>query len=371
MTKNITTLLAAACLSISSLQAQDSKNGNVHIGLMYPVSTNGVHAGDYTNIFSIHAIAGVSGNEKAFCASGVGNVVFYDANGLAAAGFINYIGNDANGAQLAGFINCVGNNASGLQAAGFTNINKGNVDGVQVAGFYNHAQNADAQIGGFINTAADVDGAQVAGFINIADDAPVQVAGFANIADEVTTQIGGFVNIAREVKGVQLAGFINIADKSDNPIGFINLIKNGEKSIGATIDDNFTTLVTFRSGGRNFYGIIGAGSNLRYSRAMCALEVGIGAHIPVARGLRINIEAASTSITDFWNEANFKYATRVYPALMIGRMEIFAGPSVNFTQLDRRSSMENDMHFLWSSSRWSDGTYGISLGGVAGVQFHF
>lgn len=369
MTKYITTLVAAACFSFSTTQAQDAKN-SVNVGFIYPVSTNGLHAGNCTNIFSINAIAGVSANEKAFCASGVGNVVFYDASGLTAAGFINFIGNDARGGQFAGFMNCVGGNASGIQAAGFTNINKGNVDGVQMAGFYNHARDVDAQFGGFVNTAADVDGVQCAGFVNVADDATVQVGGFANVADEVNTQVAGFINIAREVKGVQLAGFINIAEKSDNPIGFVNIIKNGEKNIGVTVDEEFTTLVTFRSGGRNFYGIVGAGSNINYGKAMAAMEVGIGAHIPLSRNLRINVEAASTTITDFWNEANFKYTTRIYPALMLGsKLEIFAGPSFNFIQLDRRSSMENDTRFLWSSSHWG-GTYGLNLGGIAGIQFH-
>jgi hypothetical protein len=36
---------------------------------------------------------------------------------------------------------------------------------------------------------------------------------------------------------VQLSGFINIADSCDYPIGLVNIIKNGDAAIGASIDE--------------------------------------------------------------------------------------------------------------------------------------
>ena len=73
------------------------------------------------------------------------------------------------------------------------------------------------------------------------------------------SQIAGFMNIARKVKGVQIAGFINIADSSATPIGLINIIRNGEKSISISADETLTWLLSFRSGGKILYGIVGGG----------------------------------------------------------------------------------------------------------------
>jgi hypothetical protein len=50
---------------------------------------------------------------------------------------------------------------------------------------------------------------------------------------------------------VQIAGFINIADSSDYSIGIINIIRQGEKGIGVSVDETKTAMVSFRSGGRN------------------------------------------------------------------------------------------------------------------------
>src|SRR5262249_49498222 len=131
---------------------------------------------------------------------------------------------------------------------------------------------------GFLNIARNVKGVQVAGYFNKACNVKgLQLAGYVNIADTVNTQVSGFINIAKTAK-VQLSGFINIADSCDYPIGIINIVKKGEKSIGVSYDINNTTMLTFRSGGRVLYGIIGLGYNFnnRYENLMTA-EAGIGA----------------------------------------------------------------------------------------------
>src|SRR5690606_3868538 len=151
-----------------------------------------------------------------------------------------------------------------------------------------------------VNLAKSVKGVQVAGFGNNAKDANVQAAGFYNIAENVNTQIGGFINIAKDVKGVQLSGFINIADSCDFPVGIINISRKGEKFLGATVDDDLTSLITFRSGGKYLYGIIGVGANFRYPTAVYASEAGIGAHLPLGKSFRLNGEIVSTSLSDYW-----------------------------------------------------------------------
>ena len=379
----------ALVLSAANVAAQEGgkiKQSNAHIGLVYPLSTNGTDAINYRNKFSIHAIGGVSASEEGFCASGFGNFIRYNGNGLVAAGFANIIMANADGAQLGGFMNFIKNDAkglqgagfanitgssTGLQAAGFANINTGNVRGAQLGGFMNLAKKVKGfQGAGFVNVAKDADGAQVAGFGNNAVRVKgTQVAGFYNIAGSVNTQVAGFINVAKDVKGVQLSGFINIADSCDYPIGIINISKKGEKFLGATLDDNLTTLVTFRSGGKYLYGIAGVGANFRYATAVYASEAGIGAHIPLAKSFRINMEVVGTSLSDYWSTVQINSSFRVLGALKLGnRFEIFAGPAFHYSFSNDLMYTEKGTNFIWSRDNW--GYYQrMYIGGIAGIHF--
>lgn len=398
-------LSAAAVAIISSFSAfaqQDTatKKSNIHIGFIYPISSNGTMAKEYTNAVSIHAIAGISKAEESFCGAGVANVVLEDARGfmgagvlnfvhdsvegVQAAGALNFVNNHIEGAQVAGFINMAGS-VEGAQVAGFGNIAEKAVNGAQVAGFMNIAEGTEAQVAGFMNVGGGTE-AQAAGFLNLADSAEAQIAGFmngagknkgaqiagfVNVSEEANTQIAGFVNIAHKVKGAQIAGFINIADSSDYSIGIVNIIGNGEKQVGVTMDNNLTTLVTLRSGGRILYGIIGGGYNLKTDDLLGALEAGIGAHIPVSKKFRINLEATCTSLTDFSTRAHFQSGMRILPAFKFAeRFEIFAGPTLNMTMFDDSKDDGLVSSFLWS--KYENGNfYGLHIGGVAGVQFSF
>lgn len=388
MTTTRIAVALAMMFSSTGLLAQQGgkvKESNAHIGLVYPLSTNGVSAGEYRNKFSLHAIGGLSASEESFCVSGFGNVIKYNGNGLVAAGFGNIIGDRANGAQLAGFLNYVKTSARGFQAAGFANINgefegcqgagfaninTGNVRGAQLGGFMNLAKNAEGfQGAGFMNLAKSVRGTQIAGFGNNAKDANVQAAGFYNIAENVNTQIAGFINIAKEVKGVQISGFINISDSCDFPVGIINISRKGEKFLGATVDDDLTSLVTFRSGGKYLYGIIGVGANFRYPTAVYASEAGIGGHLPLGKSFRLNGEIVSTSLSDYWTTVQVKSSFRLLAAVKLGqRVEIFAGPAFHYSFSNDKIYSESRTNYLWSKYSW--GYYqDMYIGGLAGLHF--
>jgi hypothetical protein len=76
-------------------------------------------------------------------------------------------------------------------------------------------------------------------------------------------QIASLINIAENVTGVQIAGLVNVAENNDYPVDFVNLIKNGEKSIAVTYNEIGSLAVSFRSGGRVTYGITGCGYNMK------------------------------------------------------------------------------------------------------------
>lgn len=405
MTSKLIAGIALSLLSVSALAQQDEKGkeSNAHVGVIFPISTNGTDAIDYHNKFSLHLIGGVSRSEESVCLSGLGSYIKENAGGLVASGAANVIGGDVEGAALAGFTNYIGGYTTGLQAAGFTNVSEGvygvqaagftnvslgdirgvqgagfvnmanGVDGLQAAGFVNFNLNSTKglQGAGFVNVSKDIEGAQVAGFVNAGKSVSgFQGAGFVNVAENVNTQIAGFINVAKRVKGVQAAGFINIAEKSDYPIGLVNISKEGEKCIGITMDDNLTNLVTFRSGGKYLYGIVGAGSNFRYSVAMYGLEGGIGAHIPISKHFRFNTELTLTTLTDFWNTVEFYSSARILPALIIGdRVEIFAGPAYSHSYVERNTFTPLRSNYIYKKD-YQDHTYKMYIGALAGIQFH-
>lgn len=350
----------AAFVMLSSLCsattfAQERAHG-VNVGLVYPLSTHGRHAGSYSNIFSLNAIAGVSRAEKAFTLAGFSNIVREDASGFQVAGFANFIGGFAEGFKAAGFINKY-QSGRGFQAAGFANLARRDITGMQVSGF--------------INTVRDLNGFQAAGFINIAGGSihGTQAAGYVNIAGDVKgSQIAGFINIAKKVQGVQIAGFINIADSSDYPIGIVNIIRNGEKWLGVTTDDNLTTLLAFRSGGRKLYGIIGIGYNFENTKHVFAAQYGLGAHLVGTRNFRLNAEATAITLENFKRGEFTKFSLSVLPAVQVGPLEIFAGPSFNHVNTDTAEGRKLIDHYMWTDINSDNRLNGLYIGYTAGVQ---
>jgi hypothetical protein len=312
----------------------------VHVGLVYPISSNGVQAATYTNRFSLHAIAGVSGNELGTALAGSANIVQKSANGALIAGVFNWVGHSAKGAQIAGVSNIISHEATGIQIAGLLNA-AGQSHSVQLAGFANIV-------------AKDAKGAQVAGFMNT--------------GQHVNNQVSGFLNVAKTVKGIQLAGFMNIADSSDYPIGIFNFIKKGEKSISLTFDETMTALGTFRSGGRVLYGIAGVGYNTKRNiKPLYGVEAGLGAHVRLTDYLRLNMEVVNLALSDFKKGTYMKSSVRVMPAYRLGnKLEIFAGPTINYTNYSKDTSKDLVDKYLWSRTKSND-FQGLFLGFTGGL----
>lgn len=382
-------ILACILLCSNIAQAQNDSNSKFHIGFIYPLSSNGQDAQRYSNNASFHLLGGVSAKENAFCFSGLSNLVVHRAKGLVFAGVVNHIGGEARGMQFAGVTNIIlgeatgcqfagfnniSKNFRGAQFAGFSNISKGNIHGVQVAGFSNICSDTlhGLQVAGFSNIAQNTDG-QLAGFGNVSNKARgIQAAGFINVAKEVKgAQIAGFINVAKKVRGPQIAGFINIADSSEYPIGIINIIHNGDKSVGLSIDETGTGMLAFRSGSKRLYGILGAGYNFVEPKMQYGMEAGIGARFPFNLLFRFNAEATVLTLSDFRNGAFMKSSFRFFPSMRIARsFEVFGGPTFSFTNCPAHLAEKFDIPYVWS--RYSKGTfYGMNIGAIAGMQVHF
>ena len=361
---------------------------NVNIGFCYPISSNGAQAAEYTNHVSFNLLSGVSKEERSFSFAGISNEVKDKVTGFQFAGILNRVKNTAEGFQFAGISNLTGGTVKGFQFAGIYN-STANVEGFQFSGFLNRSKaidgfqfagfsnllngNADGfQFAGFNNIVrGNVDGFQFAGFSNIvtANTKGFQFAGFINNTKDVEgTQFGGFINIAKKVRGLQFAGFINIADSSDHSLALLNIIKKGEKNLAITTDEIQSTLVTFRSGGRVLYGVLGLGFNLKTGRDYMVVEGGFGAHLPLSNSFRINGEATGQYLEDWKSGYYYKTSLRLLPELKLGsRLAVLAGPSINFSETDTQVGMK-----LKNSDLWHEYSGNLKrqlfLGYTAGIQ---
>ncbi len=286
----------------------------IQVSFFYPLCTNGFEASSCANNLSISFIEGRSRS----------------VNGLALAGCVNTVKADSRGLLVSGILNAVYGTMSGVQLAGLVNI---------------------------AGTASR--GIQLAGLVNVARD-------FSGL------QLAGLVNVAHTVRGVQLAGLINVADSSDFPIGFINLIKNGEMGIAVSYNELGTTMLSFQSGGRYTYGIVGIGYNhyLRGQQPFIA-GGGIGARINCTNWLRLSCELTSTNLLpakaslDRLMVLNFS----LLPAFrLLPHLELFGGPRLSYASVNHDCRNVLPSYSLWrrlGPSRIQQ----LHLGFQAGVQY--
>lgn len=355
----LTILLCVLFHEAAFSRTDEDKKTTFQFSFVTPLSTNGLHSSQYTNTVSLNLLVGTSKNEEAFTLGGLANIITQDATGV----------------QFAGLSNYVGNNGKGIQFAGLTNVNKNRFDGLQFAGLVNTADAMNGvQFAGLANVAKDAKGVQFAGLVNAsADIHGLQFAGLTNIAKDVKGfQFAGLINVAKKVNGVQFAGIINIAEDSDCPIGLINIIRNGEMGIALTYDAIGNMVVSFRSGGKYTYGIIGIGYNHKTTGSALMTEAGFGAHIPVVSWFRINNEIKASSIGCDSETPVFNGGYSLIPAFKIGNhCELFAGASINYMET---RNINNDKifsnHSLWernSATRLQQ----VYIGYQVGVQYLF
>ena len=382
---------AASCVTL--LQAQETKNSAFQFSIVPPLGTQGAEAFNSSNNVSINLLLGISQNERKFTLGGIANVIRNNASGTQIAGISNIIVNNANGVKLAGVSNTIGNNGNGILLAGMLNTSKdyngmqisgilnaaSNFNGFQISGISNMAKNANGfQITGIGNIAKNANGFQIAGIGNVAKTLNgFQTAGIGNMAENLNGfQIAGIFNKAKNVNGFQIAGILNMADHSDYPIGLVNLIKDGEKGIGISYNEIGSTGLSFRSGGKVMYGILGLGYNYRsISKQSALIEAGIGAHINYSPTFRINTEITSKTYGLFKENETTQYSLAVLPAFKYAsHLEVFGGPTFNFLRSDNRGNDDifpgNACISLWKSSSASRLEQGY-IGFTIGTQFLF
>jgi hypothetical protein len=183
-------------------------------------------------------------------------------------------------------------------------------------------------------------------------------------------QFASLVNIAGKVRGVQF-GVVNIADENDYPIGLVNLIKKGRKSIAVTCNETGSMTVSFRSGGKVTYGIVGYGYNFKAGKKTYLAEGGLGIRLPVASKFGINNEFKIETFHSSDN-ATCKAGYSLLPAYQFTpHIEIFAGPSINYMYSDDINHADMfPSHSLWKK-RDASTRQQVFIGYQLGVQYVF
>lgn len=305
-------------LTVFHLSAQMNQGKYVpfHFSFIPPLSSNGINASQYTNGASFSILAGMSANERNFTFASISNVIANEARGLQFAGISNYIGKQGQGVAFAGMTNITKGTYKGVQLAGITNYSAGESRGIALAGL-NNAIN------------------------------------------------GNF-------KGVQFAGLLNIAEESDCPIGLVNIVKRGEMGIALTYDILGNGIVSFRSGGKYTYGIIGFGYNHKLpGNNKTVAEAGYGVHIPCYSWFQINNEFKVTS-TATSDKPFLNASYSLLPSFKIKKhYNIFGGASLNYsttTEMDNQTLFpQNNLWKKHTDNRLQQ----LFIGYLVGIQYIF
>lgn len=390
--------IISSCVLVTGIIAPDAfaqqpdslMTRKAQVTFVYPIGSNGRNALKYSNNLSLNILYGANGglngfelggllnydksNVTGFQIAGLGNVDGKSSKGFLLAGVSNIIKGSAGGFQVAGLTNLISGNSGGFMVSGLLNTYK-NATGVQIAGFANLSMGdvENFQLAGFLNTSGNLHAVQIGGFANLSKKVNgLQLAGFINKANDVKgVQASGFINIAKKVNGVQLSGFINIADSSDYPIGVVNIIKNGEKSLGLSMDETFTTMVLFRSGGRVLYGIIGTGYNFKNKDFKYAFEGGLGANLVNRKSFRIRAEAISLVLTRFEKVYCQRTFLHIFPSVRIDHyFDIYAGPTINYVDANSSEGRQLIKNYIWKHTS-NNHFKGIYIGLTGGISIPF
>ena len=374
--KKLLLFLLCALLSLNVF-SQEENFRPVQINFGFPLSTINVKkAKEYTNGFSINLLVGISKNERSLALAGISNVIANNATGLQIASVSNYIGNAGYGIAVAGVTNINKGSYNGIYASGVYNYS-GSGNGIAVAGVANMSKGSynGIQASGVYNYSGSGYGIAVAGVANMGKGSYIglQLSGVINIACDIKgLQFAGVMNIAKKVKGVQFATILNVAEESDFPIALINIIKNGKMGVSLSYDNMNNTMLSFRSGGKYTYGILGVGYNGKVKDgSKVVAEAGYGIHIPITKYLEINNEFKATSLGFSNDKVCYNASYLLAPSFtFLNHFNVFGGANLNYLY----SNYVNSNELMPKNHFWSkDGNYNqrMYIGYQIGVQYVF
>jgi len=326
------------------------------ISLTPGLSSHGMYNSQVIDQVSFNILGGYTAGINGMEAAGLFNINRKDMKYVQIAGAFNLVGGNVSGLQFAGVYNNVFKNASGVQIAGCVNADS-TASGLQIAGLMNHTKGKSTgmQFAGLFNSSAEAKGLQLAGLSNLS-------------AGKAGSQVAMLFNAAKKVKGFQLAVLVNVADSSDYPIGIINLIKTGEKSIAVSSDESLLTHIDLRTGGRVLYGLVGTAFKFN-ARPVYAFDLGIGAHLIHGTKFSLDGEYVNQQVLNSGKTLYQTNGLKLFPGYRFTRtLRVFAGPSVQAVHADNSSGADLKGWVL-SKSYSHTGLTALNVGLSGGIQY--
>ena len=326
----LTRLFVSAKQAIHDVNlSRDTLYRDWQVSFLPTIGTNLRLSGRIINRVSINALVGYSFGVRAVEVGGLFNLVRADVRGVQVGGLGNIVGRQVDGLQVGGLFNIDGGPVRGVQVGGLFNLNRSQARGIQVGGLFNVTTGEltrAVQVGGLVNIAGQsVSGLQLAGLVNYAHR---DVRGW---------QIAGILNRARRITGGHQIGLLNIADSSGTvPIGFLSHVQRGGfRRIEVSINEVNRLNVTYRTGVRQLYNILTAGSNFeRAGSHRLSTGYGLGTAFGLSQRTLFSIEATAHHLFYFdgndtgWNQQirlSALVETKLSP-----RVSLAFGPSANW-----------------------------------------
>lgn len=230
---------------------------------------------------------------------------------------------------------------------------------------------------GVVNGTRRLNGLQI-GILNLVEEENAVQLGFVNAASH-GLQIG-ILNFSDNT--VQI-GILNKSLGNKYPIGFINLIEDGEANFSISFDEMQNFLATIRSGSKYTYGIVGIGYRLRKPYEYFVLEFGLGFHLNITDKFRIDQELVYSNLSrlDFKSEPDEKkinartfnrFSYRILPSFKIHeRYRIFGGASFNYSYTRHEANLNLFTSHHWWKKNKENSYKQINLGWTVGLQYIF
>ena len=257
-------LLFCSQLVVGQSKSVAYKKSILQLGLFPGLSTNGIHPGEYDNLFTLNLFTGYAHSTRYLELNGLAGFNTSSSSGIQLSGLTNFIGGNGqvgltekqkrqehktgyetnlSGFQISGLMNYVGSNVFGAQATLGINVTSNYLMGSQFGGLFNY-------VGGFtIGTQVSVignyskksmSGVQVSILLNSTQGSysGIQVGAF-NHAGAIGTTRGptagygtalqiGLVNTSGDMGGWQV-GLVNIGKRvAGTQIGIVNIFKNAK-----------------------------------------------------------------------------------------------------------------------------------------------
>lgn len=177
--------------------------------------------------------------------------------------------------EVGGILNGVRNDVQGLQLAGVGNIVGGSVVGGQISSTFN--------IAGYLDN-----GMQLSSGFNVI------------IRKSNGWQIAPINFAHRVVEGGKQIGFINISDSTATvPIGFLSFVGNGYKRLELSVDENQTSIISFKTGVRKFYNVLALHYNFTRTQEIFGLGYGIGRAYELGKSWMFNTDLTANVLVEY------------------------------------------------------------------------